>query len=226
MRVCIFPLFLPLGRAILIVVSFADFAALAGDVFTRFMKERSIMTDKAHGKKRGLLIGTGLTVVGLVAASCLFYRFVITADKTLSPSKDYQASFNRLSNTITVEQLSTGAKRHTAECYDPDFFWSPDSRYLAVNISYANGARRAEIKDLVHNNTSSTLTKSGIQDGFEDTRTHNQDDYACIEITKWLDNRYVIIEFSWPSDTPGENIAGWCVYDCTSRTVTELAAAK
>lgn len=177
-------------------------------------------------KKRKLFMVIGLIVVCIIVALCLFYNLVITADRTLSPTKEYQVSFNRLSNTVTIERFSTGAKYHTAECYDPEFLWSPDGKYLAVNSSYPNGNRRAYVDGLAHSSTFSTITKEEIQGLFAETQTQNQDSYSCIEITKWLDNRYVILEFSWPADAPGESIVGWCVYDFAARTITELSIAE
>ncbi|MGI2295026.1 hypothetical protein [Paenibacillus sp. GXUN7292] len=184
------------------------------------------MTVKKQIVKRKLLIVFGLLSVVLVIGSCLFYNLVITANKTISPTKDYQVSYNRLTKTITQQQLSTGIKWYEEECYNPTFFWSSNGKYLARNITSPYGNRRAEISDLEHSTVHTTLTKLDIQEMYEDTRTQNHDNYECVEITKWLDNTHVLIEFSWPSDIPGENIAGWCVYDFSSRTIKELAVVE
>jgi hypothetical protein len=177
-------------------------------------------------KNRKSLVVAGLVVICLIMALCLFYNLVIVGHKSLSPTKEYQVSFNRLSHKITIEQFGTGAKWYEAECYNPTFLWSPNGKYLAENISYPNGNRRAEVWDSEHSSSFNAITKDEIQKGFAETQTQNQDSFECIEITKWLDNRYVTLEFSWPADVPGKNIAGWCVYDFTSHTITKLAVAE
>ncbi len=180
---------------------------------------------KERVKKRRVII-FGLLGLVLILSVFLSYNFLVTANKTKSPTNEYEAYYNRITKTITLHQLSTGAKWQERECYSPVFLWSPDGKYLARNISSPHGNRRAEIRDLEHSVVYTTLTKSNIQEMYEETRTHNQSTDECIEITKWLDNRHVLLEFLWDSDIPGESITGWCIYDFLSRTIIYLALSE
>jgi hypothetical protein len=182
-------------------------------------------------RKQKFIVIIGLIAVLFVVALCLFYNLVIVSDKSLSPTKEYQVSYNRLSHTITRVQFSTGAKWYEAECYSPEFFWSPDGKYLAANISYPNGNRRLKIWDLEHSVSYTAPTKADIQAAFAETQTQNQDDNAHIEIRDWLhtsfgDSRLVVVDFSWPADEQGKSIVGSCVYDFISRTFSDLTIAE
>ena len=165
-----------------------------------------------HTKKRRVTVLVLLALL-LAVGIGLFYNFVIEANKTTSPDGAYQVSYNRLTKVITVRRLGTDIRWYEGECEEPTFLWSPDSRYLARNISGANGIRRAEIMDMERSVSMTTLAKEGIQQQYEQTRTQNQESGECVEIVRWLDNEHVLMEFSWPSDIPGETMSGWCVYD-------------
>ena len=184
------------------------------------------MAEKAYGRRRRWPLVLGLFLAAcLIAAAYLLNGLVINADRTVSPTGEYQVSYNRLTKVITLRQFSTGAVSYEGKCYDPVFLWSPDGKYLAKNISGPDGSRRAEIGDLEHSAVYNTPSKSTIQEMYAETRTQNQNPYECVEILKWLDDSRVMIHFSWPSDTEGENIMGWYVFDFTSYTIDEFDLA-
>jgi hypothetical protein len=152
--------------------------------------------------------------------------FVIFANITISPDKEYIAWYNRISKVVTVGKTTTLTKWHFGNSESPSFLWSPNSEFLAMTFSEANGNRFSEIMDIEHSYNILVPTQSYIQTFNEETQTINKNKNAKVEITKWLDNKHVLVEFSWPSDKPGKTIAGWFNFEFSTYSIKQFNIAE
>jgi len=170
-------------------------------------------------RKRNRLILLSFLVIVLIAGIYLFYDLVITANKTTSPDGERWASYNRITNTTTVENNSgdVNLRWHIGGLENPSFLWSPNSRFLATTFTAADGNRRAEIMDTEQNNSTIVPTELDIQT-IEDL-PHT---IAQIDGIYWHDNDNVSVWFTYPSDEHGQTISGSFLFEFSSYTIWHL----
>lgn len=158
-----------------------------------------------------MIIGISVVTGALVIISTFFfYTLVLAANRTTSPGKMYQATYNRITNVITVSMVNSNMKWHFGECKAPAFLWSPDNRFLAMTASDTSGNRRIEI---LNTETSSSIS---VPTQIIDER------YANVEAVEWLDNNNVLVDFVLPSGDLGQEKSGQFIFEPSSYTVKEL----
>jgi len=171
--------------------------------------------------RRRIILVTVLCIV-LISGICLFYNLVITAKKTVSPNKEYTVTYNRLTKTITLKSLDEGGIVWRLSGHDPAFLWSPNSKLLAVTNTAPVVGRRAEIIDIEHSNSMVLGSKTDIQIMLGQTPTMD-DNRIKTEITKWIDDDSVEIEFYIPPDGIGQMAAGCYTFEISSFSIKEIS---
>lgn len=164
-----------------------------------------------------------ISIFSIVFVIGIVFIFTYTSSyKSLAPNKQYQASYNRYSRIITIKNIADDRKCYLSDYENPGFLWSKNSRFLAIN--FTNSSRRAsDIIDLEQSLCCTIPDKLAIQALDSKLKTSdNSLNNTCIEVTKWLDNEHVVIEFSWPADEIGYNISGWFIYNIQSSSIKEL----
>ena len=163
----------------------------------------------------------------LVSGIYLFYNLVIIAKKTVSPNKGYMATYNRLTQTITLKSLDEGVVVWRLSGHDPALLWSPDSKLLAVSNTVSVVGHRAEIYDIEHSNSMVFSGKTAMQIMLGQTPTTDTDDNRIgTEITKWIDNDNVEVKFFLPLDSMGQTAAGQYIFEISSCTIKEMSLAE
>lgn len=192
------------------------------------------MIKKGLSKKSVIsaLIGI-LLIVGVF----LVFTFFIHANRTVSPNHEYVAWYNRFLKVITVETMSTHTESNFANCESPTFFWSPNGKFLAMTTTdTADGNQFSQIMDLKHHDMCLVPTKSTIQTYIQKLNNEPQPTEKnlknaidttkwSVKITKWLDNKNVVVEFSWPSDKPNNTTAGKFVFEVSTYSMKQFTTA-
>jgi len=170
-------------------------------------------------KKRNHLILLGVLVIALVVGIYLFYSLVITANRTTSPDGERWASFNRITNVTIVENNSGDVQLgwRIGGLENPVFLWSPNSRFLAITSTAADGNRRAEIMDTELNNSTMIPTELDIQ-----TIEKLPDSNPQIDGIEWHDNDNVLVQFTYPADEYGQIISGSFLFEFSNYTIRYL----
>jgi hypothetical protein len=185
-----------------------------------FKKELAYMVIEIKNKKLIIRILAGLI---LILGLFIIFAFFIYSNITISPNKEYMAWYNRFSKVVTVEKIDTHTTWSFGDCENPSFLWSPNSKFLAKTFTEDNGNRFSDIMDIEHSYTMLVPTKSAIQEFNKSTQTIVKDkENTKVEITRWLDNKHVLVEFSWPSDKPGIIIAGWFNFEFSTYSIKQF----
>jgi len=165
-------------------------------------------------KMRNRIILAGLSYLILVAGIYLFYNLVMTANRTTAPDGERWASFNRITNITIVENNSGDVQLgwRIGGLQNPTFLWSPNSRFLAITSTAADGNRRAEIMDTELNNSTMIPTELDIQKN-----------HAQIDGIDWHDNDNVLVWFTYPPDEYGQTISGSFLFEFSSHAIWHLA---
>lgn len=179
-------------------------------------------------RKKAVITLILLSVIAVIVGA-VYYINATNSSKTISPNGEYTVSYNKFAKIITTLHLQSKVSSYlTASGWNPaknpDFFWSPDSRYLAIVYSDVQGYKWTEVIDFVNNSGLTIPMKSEIQDLREETRTSDpyNNSNAEVYITEWLDNTHALVKFSWPSDTSVKIISGWYTCVVPSHSVIDL----
>ena len=176
-------------------------------------------------KNRRVILLCLISIV-LVVGICLVYTLVITANKTVSPNNEYMVSYNRLTKTITLKSLAESGVIWRLKGHDPAFLWSPDSKRLAVTNTASVVGHRGEIYDIEHSNSMVFSGKTAMQILLGQTPTTDTDDNRIgTEITKWINNDNVEVNFFLPLDSMGQTAAGQYIFEISSARIKEISLA-
>ena len=170
---------------------------------------------------RRRMLCLGLSGLILLAGVFLFYNFVLTAYSSTSPDNELRASYNRLSSTITVRRLNDNVRWHTGGAENPEFLWSPNSRFLAYTAACGFNRRFIAIMDTVYKNSTHVdlpvlLQSTILGDAHVDR----------LEVIEWIDNDTMRAEFSGFHNEAGEHISGWFMFELSSVSIIELTLSE
>ena len=160
------------------------------------------------------IVGIGTALI--LASMLLLENYGPNANKSISPNKEYQVSYNSISKRVTLRNLKTGLvtfdRIHETEMVS--FYWSQDSRYLAVVYELSYGMIWSEIRDMDGIAVGPVYYADGFDGAFDIDNTQ-------FKITKFVNDHSVLVECITGQESGGE-VSKWYVFDIPNNCVTEV----
>jgi len=181
--------------------------------------ESSFNNDGRNGRRKLMLFAV-IAIVTVIAGFYYIRGYNLTEQRFISPSGEFRLSYNARERTLTMR----GANRRWTESdiYDPHFIWSPCGQLVAQNITGPHWNRQARVIDFNDDVTIIAPCKNFMQIYFEEMRTEIICNREHVEIIEWIDSEHLLMEFSWPSNIPGQDLSGWFIWHLGTWTITEL----
>ena len=165
--------------------------------------------------KRNSIIAT-VAVVIITVCSLLFYSQVLSANKTTSPNREHWVSYNRITKTITVAEANSDLRYYFDDYTNPTFFWSPNSRFLAMTITDESGNRRSKVLDIELNNNTIIPTQLDTQASITEEKS------AQVVVREWIDNDNIVVNISYYSEERRGTVRGSFVFTLSSYMLNEI----
>ncbi|MCL2706599.1 MAG: hypothetical protein FWE97_00265 [Dehalococcoidia bacterium] len=169
----------------------------------------------------------GIVVVGVVLTlMCMFLldKLGYNVNKSVSPNKEYQVSYNRLRQGIVLQSFETGAKTGCTSGIIPAFCWSPNSKYLAFSCgtTYGNEVRLI-IADVENAFREGKLWEEkwiwiNIPLGIE----QNDISKTRVKNLKFMDNDSIFVELDITCRS-GDQASWWYTFDVVNWSVIEIS---
>ena len=169
--------------------------------------------------KRKVIIISILSILIIIAGTAAFYNFVLASNRLQSPNGEYLATYNRLTETVTVSSQTRDIEWRIQNGTDPEFLWSPNSRQLVIITTYSNGMRLSNIMEVERNSSVHVPSDVAWLGQAAEFGVIHAD---SVEVTQWLDDNSVAVQFSWFNAEQGKTVSGQYVFIMPDYEIKEL----